>query len=313
MKLTLILLNKSCAMALMAFVGFIISKVGLVNVNESKILSQLVLYVLFPCTLIECFQRTYDMRILQNLSISLLASILIHVVNIVLLRGLRKFPGKMSAAEGSCVMYTNAGSLVAPMIMATLGGEYVIYSCSYLAVQNILMWTHGRTILQSHADKESISLKMILCNPCMLAIAIGLSCFLLRITFPQMVSDTISSMAACIAPISMLGIGILMANLDLKEIYRQPRVYYIVSLRLIIFPLVIICLLFLISKSLGVPDVLAVTLLCAIGPSGTTMVQFAQIFDNPECGLMSSVNIVTTMCCVITMPLMFGLYHMIVY
>lgn len=313
MKLSLILLNKSCVMALMGLVGFFITKVGLVHVNENKILTQIVLYVLFPCTLIESFQRPYDTRILQNLCISLLASILIHIVSIFVLWMFKKSPWGLSASERVCVVYTNAGSLVAPLIIATLGTEYVIYSCAYLAVQSILMWTHGRTILQKKADRKPVSLKMIFANPCMFAIVLGMSCFLMRITFFPTISDTISSLSACIAPVSMISIGILLANLNLKEVFRNCRIYYIVCLRLIIFPLGIIGLLLVLNAYWKIPDILSVTLLCSIGPSGTTMVQFAQFFDNPDCGLMSSINVVTTLCCVFTMPLMFSVYHIIAY
>ena len=54
-----------------------------------------------------------------------------------------------------------------------------------------------------------------------------------------------------------------------------------------------------------------VTLLCAIGPSATTITQLAQMFRSPESRYVSSVNAVTTLLCVVTMPIMILLFQML--
>lgn len=57
-------------------------------------------------------------------------------------------PLKLDAVEQVNVIYSNAAALVIPLVRALLGDEYVIYSCAFIIVQLILLWTHASSLLQ---------------------------------------------------------------------------------------------------------------------------------------------------------------------
>ena len=40
------------------------------------------------------------------------------------------------------IIYSNAAALVIPIVQALLGEKYVVYSCAFVIVQLVLLWTH---------------------------------------------------------------------------------------------------------------------------------------------------------------------------
>ena len=107
------------------------------------------------------------------------------------------------------------------------------------------------------------------------------------------------------APLSMLVIGILFSELDLKRVLCQGRIYWVAGLRLLVYPL----LSMLWPHSDG-DNVLLVSLLCAIGPAASAITQMAQLYHNPNSGYVSSINVLTTLLCAVTMPVMVLLFQL---
>ncbi|MBP3704949.1 MAG: AEC family transporter, partial [Clostridia bacterium] len=90
------------------------------------------------------------------------------------------------------------------------------------------------------------------------------------------------------------------------------RVWLVAFLRLIMVPLIMIPLLKFTGVAQLVPNggqVLLVVLLATMTPSASTITQFAQVFDK-DAEYASSINVLTTLLCVVTIPLMVTLYQM---
>ena len=69
----------------------------------------------------------------------------IHVVLLVL-SALLSRPLKLDAVEQVNVIYSNAAALVIPLVKALMGDAYVIYSCAFIIVQLVLLWTHASSL-----------------------------------------------------------------------------------------------------------------------------------------------------------------------
>ena len=139
--------------------------------------------------------------------------------------------------EELTTVYTNGGILVVPLVKALLGTEYVIYSCSFLAVQMILIWTHGR---HKMCNEERLSLKKIFWNANIVAICIGAFLFITKIELPDVIGGTIDMLAEMIEPIGMLLAGMAISEIPFKKIFMEKRNYLAVLLRLFIYPLVVL-------------------------------------------------------------------------
>ena len=68
----------------------------------------------------------------------------------------------------------------------------------------------------------------------------------------------------------------------------------------------------MVSRHTGVPNgdmILLITLLATASPSGTTITQMAQVYGG-DTEYACSINVVTTLLCIVTMPIMVALYQL---
>ncbi|ONI44896.1 hypothetical protein AN641_05510 [Candidatus Epulonipiscioides gigas] len=312
MEISLMLAEQILSLVLICIVGFLITYFKIISSAESRVISRICVYVIIPCSMINAFQTELDQARLSGLGLAFVGAILIHMMYLGATKLLDVAKVPLDNVERASIIYNNAGNLVIPMVAGTLGTEYIFYTSAYIAVQNFLMWSHGQIIMGVPNGKSNF--KKIFKNPCMISIFIGVSLFLFQIKIPGAVGIAISSSAACLGPLSMLMIGMMLGEQNLKKIFSSLKVYRIVVIRLILYPLLTMIVLFILSKLWvhnDINNILLVSLLCAIGPSAATVAQQAQLYDHPLKVYVSSINVVSTSLCAITMPLMALLFQFI--
>lgn len=192
---------------------------------------------------------------------------------------------------------------------AVLGKEWVIYSSAFLSVQLFLLWSHAKSML---CGEKSFELKKVLTNINMIAILAGAALFLLHIQLPAVIEDSLDMVGSAIGPISMIILGMLMAGMTFKKILGYRRLWLVTALRLVGIPLAAVALLKLSGLAHLVPDgqtILLVSLLATCTPSASTITQMAQIYGK-DADYASAINVVTTLLCIFTMPLMVALYQL---
>ena len=311
MQMSIMLLEQILAMLLMALAGYALAKVGIANSQNFRIISQLMIYVIYPATIVNSFCTRYEPAKLEGLLVTAMAALLVHIVYLAVTALLCRTRRGLIPEEQASVIYSNAGNLVLPLVAGALGQEYVFYASSYIMVQTLFIWTHGYHIMGS---RQKTSLKEMLLNPCILSIAVGLCIFLSRVELHPTLGSALSGLAACIGPLSMITIGVLLAETDLKAALAELRLYRIVFLRLILYPLLAMLVMLVIAFFWQSPDevnILTVSLLGTIGPTASLVVQISQLMDSPEKTYASSINAVTTILCVVTIPVLCGLFQAI--
>ena len=286
MEVSWLLVQQIASMVLMGLAGYGVGKLKLITGEQSRVLSCMCIYLAVPCSLMTSFNTAMEADKLTGLLLALGAAVLLHLLYLAL-NGLMNRSGHgLAPEEQASVIYNNAGNLILPMVMAILGQEYVIYTSVYILVQNILMWTHGQKLM---GGAQQFDWKKIVTTP------------------------AIAGLGSCMAPLSMLVIGILFSELDLKRVLCQGRIYWVAGLRLLVYPLlsmaVLLALRVLWPHSDG-DNVLLVSLLCAIGPAASAITQMAQLYHNPNSGYVSSINVLTTLLCAVTMPVMVLLFQL---
>ena len=106
-----------------------------------------------------------------------------------------------------------------------------------------------------------------------------------------------------VAPISMLIIGLQLANIDLKGIFKDAAMYKYLVLRMLLIPAMVWGVLKCASL-LGYsdPTVMTVILICSATPAATATSMFAEIFDGNST-YSSKIVSVSTILSLLTMPL----------
>lgn len=295
-------------MFLMMSVGYLIVKIGLFQAEDSKVLSSLIVYIFSPCVVVDSFQIELTQDKLKGLLLAFAVSIIVHIVMIAgtqLLNPIFHF----NSIEKASIIYSNSGYLIIPLVNAVLGKEWVFYTTAFIVVQTVLIWTHGSSLISGREQKDY---KEILLNPNIIAMIIGLLLFVMEIKLPYVIGSCVGSFGDMISPASMLVIGMVIGNVDLKWVFMQKRPYLICFLRLIFYPVLGVVSFGLLGK-MGIHSdaeyILMVVLLATAAPAAAMITQMAQIYEK-DVKYASVINVMSVIFCIITMPVMVMLYEM---
>ena len=296
MHISILLMEQIIQLFLMIFMGFLIVKAKLLNSEDSKILSIIVLYLIIPCVIINAFQVDYTPQTVKGLLIALAGSVMTQVILLIVVSILgRVF--HLNEVEVASIYYSNSGNLIVPIVMFILGKEWVLYGCVFMSVQLVFIWTHCKKII---SRESTYDWRKIVLNINMISIAIGIVLFLTRIHLPEDINSTLSAVGGMIGPASMIVTGMLFAGMDFKQIFASKRVYFVTFL--------LIKFSYLASLSSNGPKIMLIVFLAIITPSASTVTQMCQVYGN-DSQYASAINVVTTLLAIITMPLMVMLFQ----
>ena len=307
MEISLLLMQQIAQLFLILIMGYAVVKVGLLKASDSRVLSVVMVYLVTPCVIINAFQIDDTPEIRKGLLYSMAIAAAIHVVLLVL-SALLSRPLKLDAVEQVNVIYSNAAALVIPLVKALMGDAYVIYSCAFIIVQLVLLWTHCCTVLRG--DK-GIDLKKIVTNLNLIAIVAAALLFALHITLPAGLVTTISSVGNMIGPLGMLLAGMAIASSPLKKLVLTPRYYLTVFLRLILYPMVTLGLLWLLKAQTWIPDgkaILMTVFLSGITPVCSALNSMVQLYDR-DMEESGALYVLTTLLSIVTMPMVIAVFE----
>ena len=291
------------------FMGYAVVKAGLMKSSESKSVSVIMVYLVIPCVILNAFQVEYTPDVQKGLLLACAAAVAVHIL-FLLLTAILKKPLHLDVIERATIIYSNAGILVIPLVQELLGQEYVIYSSAYIAVQLILIWTHCKNML---CEEDKLEWKKVLLNVNIISIIAGVVLFIFRIQLPSGAQDVLNMMNNMIGPLGMLLAGMVIAEVPLKTVFTRKRIYLSAALRLFIYPVFVLELMKVIQTFASIQDskqILLTVYLASITPACATVTSMAQLYDK-DAAYSSSLYVLTTLLSIATMPVMVGLFEMV--
>lgn len=309
MEISLILLKQIIELFFIMLMGMAIVKCGLLKSSDSKILSVVMVYLVMPCVIIHSFQIHATSRVQKGLIYAVVLSVIVHIIFLLCNQIFTKI-FHMNAIEQTSIIYSNAGILVIPLVKALLGSEYVVYSCAFLVIQLVLIWTHGTSLI---SGKRQFALKQIIKNNNLIAIIVGAVLFLLHISLLDVIDSTLNTTGSMIGPIGMMLAGMVIADSSLKKLFCTARNYLSVLLRLVILPVITLIVLRVIGASGWVSNgksLLMIVYLAAITPTCATLTSLAQLYDK-HVAQAGEVYVLSTILSIITMPVFIGIFQWI--
>ena len=229
MNSVFVLLEQLATMSIYCLIGAVLHKTGLVNRDGCRAFSKLLLYVLLPCVIVNSFLRerahedTIQLLLCGGATVLLLAAAM----------ALSRLLLRRQPLEEFSTSFSNAGFMGIPLITMALGEETVVYIAPFVALLNILQWTYGQNLL---LGKKQTSLRGVLLNPLVLALAAGIMLYALPVTLPGLLCKPISAMAACNAPIAMIILGYYLAEIPLYQVFTEKNAWRVSFLRLLVIP-----------------------------------------------------------------------------
>ena len=242
-------------------VGMFLYRKEMLSETTTRQMSGLIVNLTNPALLISSALQEGPRMSLQDLGTALVVDLVIYAVLILagfLIPRILRVPDKYHYAYQMLTIFGNVGFIGIPLASAVLGTECLIFVSIYNLLYVLLIYTFGISLLQRAAAKQADSgaspqdsagaqtdalswKKMI--NAGTISAAVAIILYLGDIPAPAILSSTLDYIGQTTTLLSMLVLGVSVAQMALRDIFCHPKLYWFVLLRQILLPVVRVLLL----------------------------------------------------------------------
>lgn len=299
-----ILILRIILLFMMILPGFILRKKRMLSGETSKGISNLVLYAAQPALIISSFLRPFDPGILKTaLGVFVFAFITNGFGCAAVLMLFKKAPDGRRQVLRYAVAFANCLFMGLPIVTGVFGPDAAIYASIYSVWFNVFAWSVGSMLFTG--DKSYVSFKHMFLNPASLAALVGIALFVSGAQgyVPPVICQGLDMLGATVAPLSMIVIGIRLAEVDVKGVFNDKYVYYFSACRLIGGPLVAFIFLKLAYLLFGYSNEMVTFIIIVLSstPTASTTGMFAEKYGGDAVYASKCVSI-NTLFSLLTMP-----------
>lgn len=292
------LIHSVLLLFLLMGIGFAVSKLGLLNPNFRSAASSYVINLALPMFILRNMNFSFSTEMLLNaikmLIISLICYVTLSALSLVFARKTR-LPSEKSAPYQFGMVFGNVGFMGLPIVAAVFGEEAVFYGAIFNIFFEIFLWTFGVSIFRKG---EKLQAKKFI-TPALISIIIGMSMFLADLDWPELVLSAIESIGSTATPVSMVVLGVMFSEMNIKDSVRDVKPFLSALYRLAVIPSMAGFALYTIGMRgllLGVPMVI---LGMPVAANGAMMADYYKK-DYRE---MTKIIVVTTLLSLLTVPI----------
>ncbi len=255
------MLNRQLMLLVLISLGFLFGRLGLLERKSRRFVSELVMKVLMPCSLLTVLMvENVPPEKLQGFGIALAGGFVMETVFFLLSK-----PLVLKARPGQHVVLRyaltspNAAFMGIPIIGGLFGADGLLYLAALLVPVNFFMYFVAlRLFLPKEGPRPKLWKQLL--HPALIAVLIGFVFMLSGLRPPVFLAESISALGACTTPVSMILIGGILASVNLKTLF-SPSAFYFCGLRLVALPLLALGAVLL----LGLPPLVAGVLVLTAG------------------------------------------------
>lgn len=298
MSSALIVIRQIAVMFVLILLGFFLYKKKVFTRRGCGQLSELVLTLVCPVLIFVSFQKELEPRLVRGLLIAFALSFASHIVLIALsMLFFGKRRGESMGVERFAAAYSNCAFMGIPLIDAVYGSDGIFYLTAYIAVFNLLSWTHGVMTMTGKMNfKSAVNAVKA---PAVIATAAGLVFFFLRIRLPEIVMQPLEYIASLNTPLAMLVSGMTIARSDPRAALKKSGVWLTCFVKLLLGPLIFALFAAIPGIEPTVMDTIIISTAC---PTATLTVMFAARYGK-DTVYASEIFAVSTIASALTVPL----------
>ena len=290
------MLNMQLMMFLLVAIGFLIRKIGIVNTEGRKNMIDLCIYLTLPFNVLHSFLREWNWNLFVSCGIILLLSAGYNAISVLFSAALyKKADKKRQKPLKYGTIVSNSGFLGNPVVEGIYGTNGLLYAALFMLPVRIVMWSIGVSVFMK--DGKDHLLKKILTHPCIVAIYGGVIIMISGIQFPTFVESTITGISNCNTPLSMMLVGMMLAEVHPKGLIDKTMVFY-TFVRLALIPAVV----FAITAFLPIDPMLrGITVIMAGMPAPITTALLSAKYGGDE-EYATGLIFLSTLLSLITLP-----------
>ncbi|MCD7745088.1 MAG: AEC family transporter [Lachnospiraceae bacterium] len=298
-----VLLRQMILIFLEIAVGFAGAKLGIITDRDSKFLSDLVMKVTLPCTLlastdIDAGQGTV-LLMLEGFLLLEALYLISTAICLAVARARHLTAGEKAVFIGVTVL-PNSAFVGIPLVTGILGDSVgMVYVASGMIAYNLFFFTYVARLFQ---PGSKIDFKSFL-TPANLTTAVMVLMLLTGLRFPSPLQSFFDAMGGCTTPLALLIVGVMLAGSDLLALVKRPFLYLITILRNLLFPLAFLLVLWLLP--LDRTMCMGVCILAAC-PAGSLTAVLARQHEM-EGELAGQAVAQSTLAMIVTVPLLLGI------
>lgn len=285
---------------LLIVVGYVIRKMNIVSDAINKEIGGLVINIALPAFLIVSMNMSFSVEMMKTSGVFVLLSFGVYAGFALS----AKFFSKLIGVKGKArdvfeyvLLFSNVGYMGYPVVKVVFGDEGVFYTAVYNLSFSVLVWSYGVYLMNRNSD-HSEKRKGFL-NPGLVAVLIGFGLFAFSIELPKPIFETLKLIGDTTTPLSMMFIGFILAQTEMRAIFKDWQVFALSGIRLIIQPLSV----WVVLKLLGFEGLLLnIPVLIASMPAAANTAIIASKYGS-DYQLAAKVIYISTLLSVMTIPL----------
>lgn len=300
MEFILKMLNLQFMLFALMMVGVIANKVHIITSQNRKAFSDLLINIVLPCNIVNSFLSKVEISdsFFRNCVLMLLLSSGIQIFATFISKLLfARFEKKKKNIMSYGLICSNSSFIGLPIAETLYGSIGVMYTSIYQIPTRFTMWTAGLSLFTSVDKKDAF--KKLAKHPCIIAIFVGFFLMLLPVSLPSFLQNTIASISRCTIVLSMLVIGAILAETDIRTIFTKEVLYY-TAIRLLLFPLFIFAVLQPFHLD---PLLISICVIMSGMPAGSTTSVLADKY-NCDPAFASRIIFVSTLFSIFTIPIL---------
>lgn len=288
------------ALLIMMGSGVFLTKQKILDAPTSAKLSKMILVLFNPMLSLANALKAAGQVPLSRLGLIALISVGMHVIFLTVGGLLAPFFDKDPFQKRMYELmmgFPNVGFIGIPVVSTVVGSEYVIYVTEFMIIYNVVFYTYGMALMDG---KFSLSALKAMVTPANGMILASLVIVVADIHLPDFLETAITYLGNVASPMSLVTVGFTLANANLRRIFGNLPLYVFSLVKLLLLPLALLPVLRLLPLE---PELVAVCVILLGMPVGN-MPLILGTERGLDCNNCSAGIIMTTLLCVVTVPIL---------
>lgn len=291
----------------LAVPGYCLRKAKLLPENTAGIFAVLLLYISQPFLMMSSLlSKTFEPSMLLDFAWILLFAVLLQLL-VYFAAKLFFVKEKDMAAKRACEACSylgNVGFMGIPVMQMLFpeNPEMILYTVVYNIAFNAMTWTLG--VFAVTGERKFVKPLKVVLNPPTIAVIIALPLFFCNVAVPEQVMTPIRYLGDMTLPLSMIILGLRLADMRLISLVNDWKVYMVAFVKLVVSPL--LCLGVLVLCGLFMPigrTVIIALYIIAAMPTASSALNFAEMYGGAK-ETAAAATLMNTIICIATIPIL---------
>lgn len=295
-----VIVNQMIILFLVMIIGYIANKSGILDQTQNQKMSSLVLNITSPGLILSSVRAPTNGSLSSVIQIFLISIAIYMVLPImgILLSRILKVPKEYRNLYQFMTIFSNIGFMGYPVIQSIFGDEALFFASICNLVFNLVCYSYG-VYLISGSGKLTFDFKQLI-NPGIIFSIIAVIIYLTKYQMPQIIGETSDLIGSITTPLAMMIIGSSLAEIPIKEVLNDIRIYPYTIIKQILMPILFWWVLKFIIQD---PVILGVLVILIAMPVGSIAIMFCNQFEG-NTTLASKSIFITTLASVFTIPIL---------